>query len=514
MLRYLTLAGLGAVGLLSLTTGAEAAEDACAALATLQIEDVNLLSASVVEKSEALPGHCRVLGYVRPAVNFDVRLPTDGWNGKFYMAGCGGFCGRLDSDRDGFVNAANYGLKRGYAVASTDAGHWGQSVLDGRWADHDRVAETDWGHRAVHVTTETAKRLLAAYYGRPHDKAYFAGCSTGGRQAAMSAWKYPEDFDGIIAGAPALDYTGLVATFFSWLVQANTGPDGKDIVPPGKVAMLGDAVYAACDGKDGVEDGLIDDPRACDFQPRTLLCSGADGADCLTPLQVETLEKWYAGPTDSAGQRLYPGGLPHGSEPYWWLWLTGNGKGAGRLIPGFNANFLAYMAFRDDPGEGFTALDFDFDKDPQRLEFMASIYNATNPDLAKFREHGGKMLMYHGWADAIVTPFLTVDYYNRVEEAAGGRMETASFLRLFMVPGMDHCGLLAGPGVDQAGLEPLAVLERWVEQGEAPDQMQATKRDKDGKVLGSRPVCAYPQVAVHDGKGAKELASSFACATR
>ena len=485
----------------------------CDRLAGLKIEDVNLLSATEVAAADGLPAYCRVLGYVRPAVNFEVRMPAGGWNGKFYMAGCGGFCGRLDSDRAGFANAANYGLKRNYAVASTDAGHWGQSVLDGRWAHDNRQAEVDWGHRAVHVTAATAKQLIAAYYGRPQAKSYFAGCSTGGRQANMAASRYPEDFDGIISGAPALDYPGLVGTLFAWLVQANTGPDGKDILSPAEVGLVREAVYAACDAKDGLEDGLISDPRACDFDPAALQCKAGQAAEtCLGEAEVATLRKWYAGPTDSAGRQLYPGGIPRGSEPYWWLWLTGDGKGGGRLIPGFNRDFLAFMAFRDDPGEGFTAHDFDFDADPAKLAFMQAIYNSDTPDLDRFRERGGRMIMFHGWADAIVTPFKTVEYYEAVEQRVGNRAATQNFLRLFMVPGMDHCGLLKGPGIDQNGFDPLTALENWVEKGTAPDTLASRQTDKDGRVVWARPLCPWPKTARHDGVGVASLGSSFACA--
>ena len=201
----------------------------------MKIDDVNLLSATSVSSSGELPSYCRVLGYVRRAINFEIRLPpVENWNGKFYMVGCGIFCGKLDSDALGFPNAINYGLKRKYAVATMDIGHWGASTIDGRWAYNNRSAEEDWGYRAVTETARAAKAVIRAYYEKPqeqewHLRSYFAGCSTGGRMAAMEAQRFPDDFDGIISGAPALNYTGLVATSFAWLVQANTGPDGNAI---------------------------------------------------------------------------------------------------------------------------------------------------------------------------------------------------------------------------------------------------------------------------------------------
>jgi tannase/feruloyl esterase len=229
---------------------------ACESLAGLKIDNVNLLSATRVGGTADLPSHCRILGFVRPAINFDIRLPTQNWNGKFFMAGCGGFCGTLDSDRVGFTNAMNYGLRRNYAVSTMDSGHWGLSVLDGRWAYNNRIAEIDWGSRAVTETAKVTKVIIRAFYDQPQRKSYFAGCSTGGRMAALEAQRYPDDFDGIISGAPALDYTGLVATHFAWLVQANTGPDGKEVLTKAKVPLIRDAVAKEC----GDSTGLINDP--------------------------------------------------------------------------------------------------------------------------------------------------------------------------------------------------------------------------------------------------------------
>lgn len=330
--------------------------------------------------------------------------------------------------------------------------------------------------------------------------------------ALMEAWKYPEDFDGIICGAPAMDYPGLVATFFAWLVQSNTGPDGKDIITPAKVGLIQKAVYERCDKLDGLQDGLIDDPRQCDFDPASLQCpAGQSSKDCLTEAEVKTLKAWYGGPKDSAGNQLYPGGVPLGSEPYWWLWLTGNAKGAGRLIPSFAADFLAYMAFRDDPGPAYTAMDFDFDKDPEKLEYMAAVYNSDNPDLLKFKERGGRLIMWHGWADTIVPPFKTVDYYNAVEKKMRGKAENLDFLRLFMVPGMDHCGLLSGPGINQMGFDPLSALEAWVERGIPPESLLATKKNKKGETIRTRPLCPYPQTTKYKGSGDNNDSANFEC---
>jgi feruloyl esterase len=244
------------------------------------------------------------------------------------------------------------------------------SVFDGRWALSNPLAEADWGQRAASETARVAKALVQAYYGSAPHKAYFAGCSTGGRMAMMEAWRFPNDFDGIISGAPALDYTGLVATFFAWMTQANTGPDGRPVFPAAKLGLVRDAVYGSCDTKDGLEDGLITDPRRCAFDPASLVCKGGDAAGCLTKAEVGVLEAWYGGAVNSRGERLYPGGIPLGSEPNWPLWLTGAGD-APPLMPLFARDFLRYMAFEPDAGPSYEVRDFDFDRDPPRLAAMA-----------------------------------------------------------------------------------------------------------------------------------------------
>jgi feruloyl esterase len=508
------LCGAGLAASAAFAGSALAQDDAgarCATLADMKIEQTNLLSASVVAAGEGLPAYCRVLGYVRPAVNFEIRLPLEGWNQKFYMAGCGGFCGTLDSDRKGFINAINYALKRNYAVSTMDSGHWGANVLDGRWARDNPVAEADWGWRAVKETTRVSKTVVGAYYGRDPGRSYFQGCSTGGRMANMAALRQPKDFDGIISGAPALDYTGLVATSFAWLVQANTGPDGKPILTGEDVPVIESAVTKACAAADGVDDGVIQNPHDCNLDLNGLQCAAGQTEGCLSGAKVAVLKQWYVKPVNAAGETLYPAAVPLGSEPYWYLWLTGK-PGGGGLIPGFNVNFLRYMAFAEDPPQDYTAADFDFDKDPPRLAAMAGVYNSDKPDLSAFREAGGKLLLWHGWADAIVFPDKTIDYYDKLSEASGGTEATQSFARLFMLPGVDHCGLQPGPGVTQGGIDMLTALEDWVEHDEAPDQVMTTK-SKDGQTEWTRPACAWPAEATYSGTGDWRAAANWHCAT-
>lgn len=506
VIRLAGAAGVAAA-VMVLAHGTPARATECAELAGLRIKDVNLVSATVVPAKAPLPEYCRVLGYVRPAVNFEIRLPTRDWNGKFLMAGCGGFCGTVDSDNMALTNGSNVGLMRNYAAVSMDSGHWGASLADGRWAYNNLVAKFDWGQRAVTSTAGVSKTVIQSYYGRPPAKSYFNGCSTGGRMAHMEAWKYPEDFDGIISGAPAVDYTGLVATFFAWVAQANTGPDGKPILAPSKVKLIEAAVNKAC----ADEDGVVQDPRKCAFKPKSLQCSAAAGDDCLTAAEVTVLDKWYGGAKNSKGEQIYPGGVPPGSEAYWPLWLTGSSTGSA-LIPLFGNDFVRYMAFQPDAGPDFNLLKFNFDSDPARMKFTSEMYNSTDPDLGMFKARGGKLLMYQGWADAIVTPTMTVDYYEAVERKTGGREATQDFVRLFMLPGVDHCGIQPGPGVDQTGYDPLTALEQWVEHGVAPSVLPTVKRDKDGHALWTRPVCPYPRVAKFQGGGDRNDLTRYSCA--
>jgi hypothetical protein len=500
-MRLIAMTALALGACVLVRPGSAAAAD-CGALAQMKIEAVNLLSAAEVPARGDLPAYCRVLGYVRPAINFEVRLPLSGWNGKFYEAGCGGFCGMLDTERPGMFNSITYAQRRNYAVATMDSGHWGSSSVDGRWALDNPVAKADWAWRAVTETARVGKALVEAFYRSAPQHAYFNGCSTGGRMAGVEATRFPNDFDGIIMGAPALDYTGLVATFFAWLTQANTGPDGRQILTSARLPLIRNAVRAACAGP----DGLVDDPRKCGFRPETLQCKGETGPDCLSAAEVGVLQKWYAGPHDASGRQLYPGGLPPGSEANWGLWMTGIANRP-PVMPLFAGDFLRYMAFEPDAGPTYKVTDFDMDRDPSRLAPMAALYNVTTwipgepghvagADMGKFAAHGGKMIIWHGWGDPLVTPYLTVDWYEAMAKAAGGMDKVRETARLFLIPGMDHCGINPNnDSITDTGIDPLTALEAWVEHGTAPDTLLATRRTKEGQTAWQRPVCAYPQAA-------------------
>lgn len=473
-----TIPTIAALALLA--GGAAAAQDgaACEALHNAPIASGFVTSSRVVDATEDLPAYCEVRAVALPAINIEVRLPMEGWNGRYYQAGCGGFCGilgRADAS-GGWVNAMRPGLQRGYATATSDSGHHGLSVLDGGWAYNNPHAERDWGYRSIGETHRVAQSMITRFYGDVSEQAVFQGCSTGGRMAHVAALRYPEMFDGIISGAPAMDYTGLVATNASWVIQANTDENGEMILKPGRDKLVGDVVMAQCDAVDGAEDGLIADPRQCEVDLAQAQCSGEAGEDCLTAEEIEVVEKWRQGPVNSAGESLYPGALMPGSEPFWWLWVIGNEKGQGGLTPGFATDFGRYMAFDEDPGVNWTPMDFDFDRDPGRMGASSAMYNGDNPDISGFRAAGGKMIVWHGWSDAIVPPMKSVEWHEQAAEVAGGEEALAENVALFMIPGMDHCGIVPGAGgISQASIDPMTALETWMNDGARPASIMAAE---------------------------------------
>ena len=472
MKRIASIGITGLAGILAAGVASAETKGRCEGLANYALNGGFVSSANVIAATDKDPAYCQVRATALPAISIEVRLPMEGWNGKYYQAGCGGFCGILGrADGQGaFINAMGPGLRKGYATATSDSGHHGMSVVDAAWAHNNPHGERDWGWRSIGETNRVAKEMIAAFYGGAPQHSYFQGCSTGGRMAHMVSLKYPDQFDGIISGAPAMDYTGLVALKHAWFTQVNVGSDGGAILPAGKDALIGDEVMKQCDSADGKSDGLIGDPRQCNVDLSVLKCSAGESSEsCLSDAELGVVEKWRQGPVNSKGEQLYPGGIPEGSEPFWWLWLTGKVGGGGKLVPLFAKNFGAYMAFADDPGPSYSVMDFDFDKDPARLAAMASVYNSDDPDITKFQEAGGKMIVWHGWADAIVTPYKTVDWHEKVQAKLGGADKAAETVQLFMIPGMDHCGLLPGKdGLNQFSIDPLTALEEWVENGTVP----------------------------------------------
>jgi feruloyl esterase len=498
----------------------------CEELAKLELPGTNITLAQPVAAGtftppagpplRDLPAFCRVAMTLKPSSDSDIQaevwMPGSGWNGKFQGVGNGGFAG--------VISYAGLGaaLVRGYATASTDTGHRAGGT-DATWALDHKEKIVDFGYRAIHETTDKAKAIVQAFYGIPPSRSYFSSCSNGGRQALMEAQRYPADYDGIIAGAPAYYWTHLLAAAI-WNLQATT-LDPASYIPPSKLPAIQAAALAACDARDGVKDGVIEDPSRCRFDPAPLLCKGAESDDCLTQPQLTALRKLYTGPRSAKGQQINPGYSPGGEAGAggWGLWITGAASGKS-LIAAFGNNFFQNMLF-NKPGWDYRT--FQLDRDTRAADSaVAPILNATDPDLKRFQDRGGKLILYHGWSDAAIPGLATVNYYKSVAAKMGAE-KTAGFVRLYMVPGMQHCGGGDGPsnfgqsgvGAGDAQHDIGIALERWVEEGRAPAEIIASKYKSGANpasgVERTRPLCAYPQVAKWKGSGSTDDAANFEC---
>jgi hypothetical protein len=506
----------------------------CESLSSLKLPDTTITSAQSVAAGafeppagpapaifKELPAFCRVTAELKPAKDSDIKievwLPVAGWNGKYQGVGNGGFAGAVTYQ--GLAGA----VKAGYATASTDTGHAAGGTSAGWALGHpDRIV--DFGYRAIHEMTVKAKALIKAFYGDDPKHNYFASCSNGGRQALMEAQRYPDDYDGIIAGAPANFWTHLL-TAGAWDLQALQGDDAS-YIPAAKIPAISAGVIKACDAQDGVTDGLVSDPQSCHFDPATIQCQDADSNSCLTAPQVAALKKLYAGPKTSKGDKIFPGRVPGGEEGQggWPLWITGAAPSTS-LMYQFTTNFFPNMVF-DDPAWSFKTFNFDSGVKLADDKQAANL-NSNDANMKAFEKRGGKLIIYHGWSDAAISAFNTVDYYNRVVAAMGPR-DAASFLRVFMVPGMQHCG--GGPGPNSFGQLGLgtglpdpqhsiyAALEQWVEKGVAPERIVATKYVSDTNaaqgVKMTRPLCPFPQVAKYKGAGDTNDEANFVCAQK
>lgn len=461
---------------------------------------------------------CVVKAIARPTkdseINLEVQLPLENWNGRYRQLGNGGWAGIVPS---GLLKTA---AEQGYASAGTDDGH-PRGAGDAAWAIGHPEKLIDFGHRAVHVTAVHAKSIINAFYGKPANKHYFVGCSDGGREALQEAQRYPEDFDGIVAGAPAYDWSHHFAGFV-WNAQA-LRKDPAGFIPHAKLPVIQNAALAACDKIDGVEDGLVEDPRDCKFNPDVLLCKNGDAADCLTAPQLAALKKIYAGPRNPrTGRQIYPGYPPSteaiGNE--WANWILG--KPPADSIQMMFGNSFFGQAVYENPHWNY--LSMEFDNDVAYGDQKAGVHiNSNNSDLRSFRANGGKLLMYHGWADGAISAYSSIDYYNNVlsflarypDGRAQAKTPVQDFFRLFMVPGMGHCGGGNGPNRfgngNNAPHDPnrniVAALERWVEQGTAPDKIIAQGAKPDF----TRPLCPYPQKVTYNGSGNPNDAASFSC---
>jgi hypothetical protein len=505
--------------------------DACKGLSRLDLPKAQVVSAEAVPAGgftppangpsgepsiyKALAAFCRVEVKATPSADSDIKvevwMPIHGWNGKLRGQGNGGFAGAIN------FRGMGVALGQGYATAGTDTGHSGQAT-DASWALGHPEKVTDFGYRGIHSMTQVAKAAIKAFYGRIPQRSFFGSCSNGGRQALMEAQRFPEDYDGILAGAPANSWTHLLSKALAD-AQATTVDPGS-YISSRKLAAIAAAVNSACDAQDGVADGVLNDPRRCPFDASTLLCKGGETDACLTAPQVTALKKLYAGPRDSKGRLIFPGYVPGAEEGGggWGTWITGSAPGKSLLFAfgtGYFANMVYERADWDYRGANLElSVKAAEEKTAQKLD-------ATDPSLAAFKARGGKLILYHGWNDPAISALGTIGYYESVVSRLG-RPEADAFARLYLVPGMQHCGDGPGPNsFGQSGEGPMdprrnvmAALEQWVEKGNAPAAIVATKYVNDEPAKGvqsTRPLCPYPQSARYKGPGDPKDAASFSC---
>jgi len=460
----------------------------CESLTALTLPHTTITAARSVSAGE-VPAHCQVSVTSEPSSSSDIKievwLPASGWNGKFEAVGNGGWNGTIDRA------ALAAAVRRGYAAASTDTGHQGAG---GPWMQ-DPEKLIDFGYRAVHEMAAIGKAVVAAYYGSNATRSYFAGCSAGGRQGLKAAQRFPEDFDGIVAGAPAVNTTGRAA-FSMWIAQ-NQHRDEASFIPATKYPAIHDAVLQACDALDGVKDRVIENPRQCRFDPKVLECKGADTAACLTPPQVASARTMYRPVVNPRTQKPIFPGLEYGSEMGWSTF-------GGPQPFAIGSQMYQYMVFKD-PAWDFKTLNFDADM--ARVDTIeGGAINALDPNLKPFLARGGKLIQYHGWADQQIPSGSSVWYFESVLDAMGGPRSVQDGYRMFMVPGMGHCG--GGDGT--TSFDMLSALEQWVEQGKAPDRITAAHLT-NGVADRTRPLCPYPQAAVYRGSGNTDDAANFVC---
>ena len=478
-------------------------------------KDLVLSSSIRVPATSTDPEYCDVVGAIRGNINFELFLPTE-WNGRFQMVGNGGKAGTIST---GDMRTA---MRLGYAASSTDTGHNLANSGPGSQFGTDPEKEIDFGWRAVHLTAQTSKDIVKSYYGNKPHHSYWVGCSTGGRQGLMEAQRFPKDFDGYVTGSPVNNYTGQQLAAPAYLRPLYSAIPGTPLISRALINQVGNVVYngnglsgpnafAGCDALDGVVDHQLRDPRQCTFNPQVHIPTCPDTTPsglCLTAAQKDALSMIYAGrppfvPPQILGAEDVPGG--------WTVWLIGSDAGSAPVLHGVVADAFEWLMFNPDrPGFNYVT-DFDWNTDPFQMGQAEQIFNATDPDLRDVKARGGKIIMYHGWADPGVNPLRTVAYYERVTAFMGRHFgphwfadkNTERFFKLYMVPGMAHCG----GGTGHSSVDWLTPLVNWVEHGVAPDAIVGA-RASDGS---TRPHCPYPEVAVYKGSGSTGAAENFEC---
>jgi len=480
----------------------------CASLTALKLANVQITAAAAVdptasERAMRRGTVCRVDGLIGKETRFRALLPDD-WNRRFLMGGGGGYVGEIENQAE---SAANYG----YATVGTDAGHRRHWLTAG-WALNNDERKSAWATDAVHETAEVTKQLIRAYYGALPERSYFFGCSNGGREALMEAQRFPEDFDGIVAVAPAIDWAAFAGVSIRNLqVQFPTADFSKPSVTAENLALLQRRILDACDMRDAVRDSILENPRSCDFKLASIAAcpNDAPAADCLTKSQRSAIETIYS--PVRMGDTLPYAGQPFGNEadPGWQEWITGitpiavsaTKNAAPSLQSGFGTEFFKYLVFGDSTWD---YRRYDLSHAAADTKAISALVNATNPDLSAFAKRGGKLILAHGWSDPAINPQVSIDYFEAVRQRDGS---AAQYMRLFMMPGVLHCD--GGTGCDEADWN--SVISNWVERRDAPERLVAKKLGQDGRVIRTRPLCAYPRRAGYRGKGSTDDQASFSC---
>lgn len=496
---------------MSLSGRAVAAEQPCAALKELSFKDTRIESAEEIRPDPTWDfppsvfnglaatdptgtlnveqPFCRVVAVIETEIKFELWLPDD-WNGKYTQVGNGGYTGAINYPTMGGA------LAKGYATASSDLGHVSENAFETDWMVGHKQRIIDFGYRAHHLVSETAKQIVDAYYGMQPRYSYFVGCSSGGWQALTEIQKYPGDFNGVVAGAPAHNFVRLNLRSTVTAQMSLAHPEGD--LSRAHTRLVAEAALERCDADDGVTDGLISDPLHCDFDPKALQCeSGEASESCLSPAQVERVAALYGPLQSEGGLELYPGPTISAA-----LRPSAPAAADAPALAGPLANALAEFGYTTD----LTVGTFDADRDiPPMEELMNPVMSSMDPDLSEFKARGGKVVAWHGWGDPAISPYNTLNYYESVEETIGENMD--DFYRIFFVPGMGHCGAGA-TGPDKFDM--LAALEGWVENDAAPTRIEATQYE-DGRIVRTRPLCKYPEVPKYTGSGSVDDAENFMC---
>jgi feruloyl esterase len=437
-----------------------------------------------------LPAFCRVTATLQPSADSDIKievwLPVSGWNGKFQAVGNGGWNGNIP------YGALANAVIAGYAAAGTDTGHVGNTAAFALGHPEKLI---DFGYRAVHEMTVKAKSIVDSFYGSMPTLSLFNGCSQGGRQGVTAAVRYPADFDGIVVGAPAVNFVHLHAGRVALNRSMNLTP--ASAIPAAKYPLIHQAVLAACDAQDGVADGVLENPGACSFDPKVLQCSAHENATCLSAAQVESAKSMYAGAKHPSTKQLVVPGLAPGAELGWNV--LGSTQPLGLAVDTYKYVFMKDSKWEASRFNAATDLDVALASDPD------DALGSTNADLRPFFARGGKLLMYHGWSDPQVTPYNTINFFHKVLATQGGAGAGTS-IQLYMVPGMNHCQ--GGPGTDV--FEKVGALEEWIKTGSAPARIEAAHYT-NGVVDRARPLCPLGQVARWSGAGSTDDAANFAC---